>query len=215
MVELEDLVIAADASAWERAGFAVEGQTCRVGSVGLHLAGRDAGRGLMRWSLRGLASADLDGLPTTISTGDPTTASGGGHPNGVLALDHVVAFTPRLDRTVIALEAAGLALRRVREGPTPGGAMRQAFFRLGDVILEVIEHPEGTAAHAETEAPARLWGLAFVVDSLEACADRLGDGLGSARDAIQPGRRIAPARRSAGLGLPVAVMTPEPEREPA
>ena len=30
------------------------------------------------------------------------------HANGITAIDHVVAFTPALDRTVAALEAAGL-----------------------------------------------------------------------------------------------------------
>jgi hypothetical protein len=36
----------------------------------------------------------------------------------------------------------------------------------------------------------------------------LGDRVGEVRDAIQPGRRIATLRRSAGLSLPVALMTP-------
>jgi uncharacterized glyoxalase superfamily protein PhnB len=48
----------------------------------------------------------------------------------VVAIDHVVAMSPALDRTVRALQAAGLELRRIREQPTPAGAPRQAFFRL-------------------------------------------------------------------------------------
>jgi hypothetical protein len=32
--------------------------------------------------------------------------------------------------------------------------------------------------------------------------------VGEIRDAVQPGRRIATLRRSAGLALPVALMTP-------
>jgi hypothetical protein len=32
--------------------------------------------------------------------------------------------------------------------------------------------------------------------------------LGDIRDAVQPGRRIATVRREAGLGVPVALMTP-------
>jgi hypothetical protein len=35
--------------------------------------------------------------------------------------------------------------------------------------------------------------------------------LGSVRDAVQPGRRIATMRREANLGLPVAFMTAPPE----
>ena len=124
-----------------------------------------------------------------------------------MALDHVVAFSPDLDRTVAALEAAGLDLRRVREGPTAAGAQRQAFFRVGTPILEVIEHPPGTGAAQDLEAPARFWGLAFVVEDIDASARRLGALLGEVRDAIQPGRRIATIRREAGLGLPVALMS--------
>jgi uncharacterized glyoxalase superfamily protein PhnB len=52
------------------------------------------------------------------------------HPIWVVAIDHVVAMSPALDRTVRALQAAGLELRRIREQPTPAGAPRQAFFRL-------------------------------------------------------------------------------------
>ena len=53
----------------------------------------------------------------------------------------MVVITPRLERTIAALEAAGMRLRRLREEPTPTGAPRQAFFRLGAVILEVVQEP--------------------------------------------------------------------------
>ena len=36
----------------------------------------------------------------------------------------------------------------------------------------------------------------------------LGERAGEVRDAVQPGRRIATLRRSAGLAIPVALMTP-------
>jgi hypothetical protein len=49
-----------------------------------------------------------------------------------------------------------------------------------------------------------------VVKELDALASRLGDRLGSIRDAVQPGRRIATLRESAGLGQAVAFMSPEP-----
>jgi hypothetical protein len=140
-------------------------------------------------------------------TPPPVDGEAKAHPNGVIALDHVVAFSPSLERTVAALEAAGLDLRRIREGPTAAGAQRQAFFRLGQPILEVIEHPPGTPAAEDQDAPARFWGLAFVVADLDESARALGPLLGEVRDAIQPGRRIATVRRKAGLGLPVALMT--------
>jgi hypothetical protein len=178
-----------------------------VGAVRLRLLGPAAGRGLVSWALRDLGSAELDGLPSETSDAAPEPAPRP-HPNGALAVDHVVAFSPDLDRTVGALEAAGLELRRLREGPTPGGAERQAFFRVGEPLLEVIEAPEGTRIRSNPAGPARLWGLAFLVDDLEQPASVLGERLGEARDAVQAGRRIATVRTEAALGAAVAFMTP-------
>ncbi len=81
--------------------------------------------------------------------------------------------------------------------------LRQGFFRLGEVILEAVEH-------AKVEpGPARFWGITFAVADLDAAAELLGEQLGSVRDAVQPGRRIATLRKQAGLGLPVALISPE------
>ena len=108
------------------------------------------------------------------------------------------------------LQRAGLDFRRRREGPTPAGAVRQAFFRLGEVILEVVEHPPGTPAAGDPAAPARFWGLAFVVEDLDATARYLGPLLREPRAAVQPGRRIATLKRDAGLTVPVAFITVAP-----
>lgn len=206
---ITEIVVGDEPADWERLGFAIGEDGCRVGSVGLRLAGRKAGKGLLGWTVRGLTSTELDGLPTGGSE-TPLRANSAAprHPNGARSIDHVVAFTPELERTIAALESAGLPLRRLREGPTPGGAQRQAFFRLGEVLLEVIEHPEGTRARIDRDAPARLWGLTFLVDDIDETARRLGEDLGSIRDAVQPGRRIATVRRTAGLSVPMAFITP-------
>jgi hypothetical protein len=103
---------------------------------------------------------------------------------------------------VSSLEAAGLDLRRIREPDEPGPPVRQGFFRLGEVILEVAEGPG--------RGPARFWGITFAVRDLDVCAALLGDRLGEVHDAVQPGRRIATVRREAGLGLPVALITEPP-----
>jgi hypothetical protein len=116
-------------------------------------------------------------------------------------------MTPDLDRTAAALRDAGLDLRRIRERPTPGGAPRQAFFRLGEVILEVVQAPEGTRIASDPGNPARLWGISFAVRDLDGTAAALGDLVGSVRDAVQPGRRIATLRREAGLGPAIAFMS--------
>ncbi len=188
-------------------GFAVDGDTCVLGNVRIRIAGSDAGRGLVGWSLREVDSTELDGLPTSVSD-CPPPADVPTHPNGVTALDHVVAMTPELDRTVAALQTAGLDLRRIREEPTPAGAPRQAFFRLGSTILEVVQEPPEAIERAGGDHPTFFWGLALVAPDLEATVAGLGDQVSEIRQAVQPGRRIATLRRSAGLTVPVALITP-------
>lgn len=211
---IDELTLAAEPGRWAGAGFTVDPDgVCRAGTVRLRLAGEEAGRGIVAMSIRGLAEPgerlpDLDGLSAPASTAAPATPAG--HANGVERLDHVVALTPDLDRSVRALEAAGLDLRRVREGPTPGGASRQAFFRLGEVILELIEQPASDGSAVDRSKPARLWGLAFLAPDLDRAASVMGDRLGTPRAALQPGRRIATATRAAGLGVAVALITPAP-----
>lgn len=212
-VTLDELVVADEAEAWRACGFAVEDDACVVGEVRIRFAPEE-GRGLTGWSLRGVGSTELDGLATTISEGDPTqlsphTGDNRVHPNGVTALDHVVAISSDLDRTVAALEAAGLDLRRIREEPTPAGAPRQAFFRIGEAILEVVQEPAEATERAGGDRPAFFWGLAFVAPDLDATVAQIGaERVSGPRDAVQPGRRIATLRRSVGLSLPVALMTP-------
>jgi catechol 2,3-dioxygenase-like lactoylglutathione lyase family enzyme len=205
-VTLDELTVADAAEAWRECGFAVEGDLCAVGEVRIRFAPKE-GRGLVGWSLRGLDSVELDGLPTTRSE-EPPPPAGAPHPNGVTGLDHVVAVSSDLDRTVAALEAAGLDLRRVREEPTPAGAPRQAFFRLGPTILEVVQEPPEATERAGGDRPTFFWGLAFLAPDLDRTVASLGDRAGEARPAVQPGRRIATLRRSAGLSVPVALMTP-------
>ena len=212
-VTIESITVADPPEAWAEAGFLVEGDTCRVGSIEVRLAGRDAGKGLVEWSLRGVRSTELDGLPTREAAGAGRAAGAGGgeaapaHPNRAVRIDHVVALPPDRARTVETLERAGLDLRRLRDEPTPAGGGFQAFFRLGESILEVVEAPPGSPI--PEDAPARLWGLAFLVDDLDATAGLLGDRLGEPREAVQPGRRIATLRKGAGLSFGCAFMSPE------
>lgn len=204
---IDQLTVADVPAAWARVGFAVQGDSLVVGDVRIRMAG--AGNGLLDWSLRDVASTELDGLRTWRSDGPPAD-EGPAHPNGVTGLDHVVAITPALERTVAALEEAGLDLRRIREEPTPAGAPRQAFFRLGGTLLEVVQEPDEALARDGRERPAFFWGLAFLAPDLEATVEALGDRVSEVRRAVQPGRRIASLRRSAGLSLPVALITPPP-----
>ncbi|HEV7584699.1 MAG TPA: VOC family protein [Solirubrobacteraceae bacterium] len=206
---IEKLTLADEPASWSELGFAVSGDRCRLGGVDLRLAGEGAGRGLVGWSLRDLESTELDGLPTSRADGRPAAEEpAAAHPNGVVAIDHVVAVSPDLDRSVRTLQAAGLDLRRRREQPTPAGAPRQAFFRLGEVILEVVQEPDEVLERAGGhDRPAFFWGLALRVEDLERTVEGLGERAGSVRPAVQPGRRIATLRRSAGLAVPVALMS--------
>ena len=207
---IDELTVADAPEAWSALGFEVDGDTCVVGTVRIRLAGPDAGKGLAGWSLRDVETTDLDGLATTRSD-RPAPSEAPAHANGITGLDHVVAITPALERTVAALQAAGLDLRRIREQPTPAGAPRQAFFRLGADVLEVVQEPAEATERAGGDRPAFFWGLAFLAPDLDATVAALGDSVSEARPAVQPGRRIATLRRSAGLALPVALMTPRGE----
>lgn len=201
MVEIEHLNIGADPRAWGGAGFAVEDDATLAGAVRLSFA---SGEGILGWRLS-IDAGEIDGLPAAAPPISELAAAGP-HPNGVTLIDHVVVLTPDLERTTAALAGIGVERRRVREVETDDGTLRQGFFRLGEVILEVV-------AHARVEdGPARFWGITFTVEDLDAAAELLGDRLGSIRDAVQPGRRIATLRREAGLGLPVALISPQPSR---
>lgn len=192
---------------WASLGFEVHGDHCDIGRVRVHLD-PSAGQRVAGWALAGVeAGAELDGLATTVvDAGGREPAAE--HPNGAYAIDHVVAFSPDLDRTVAALQGAGLDLRRIREEPTPAGAPRQAFFRLGEVILECIQMPD--SPELDRSRKARLWGLALRTRDIDATASALGDRLGSPRAAVQKGRMIATLRREAGSSVPLAFMTPPP-----
>jgi hypothetical protein len=204
---IDELTLADDVKRWEQLGFAASGDCVQLGQVLVRMAGARAGSGIVGWSLRGVSSTELDGLPTSVSERSaPEQAPA--HPNGVIAIDHVVAMSPALERSTQALQAAGLDLRRVREEPTPAGAPRQAFFRLGAVILELIQEPDEVLARTGgPDHPARFWGLALTVEDLERTAELMGPDVGEVRQAVQPGRRIATLGRSAGLAVPIALMS--------
>jgi hypothetical protein len=157
-----------------------------------------AGRGITGWTLRRITlHHDIDGLSTGTTTDPPAPESG--HPNGAMAIDHVVVTTPDFDRTARALEDSGIPLRRVREV----GDIRQGFRRLGPAILEIVEAPKMPAG------PARFWGLVVVVADLVGVRARLAPHVGEIRDAVQPGRQIATLAQSAGLSPRIAFMDPE------
>jgi hypothetical protein len=196
---VEWLTVGGPVEPWQRLGLVVHEGLIPLFGTGIRVAS-DAEPGIVGWALSGLAEAvtEVDGLPTAaVEPGPPVFAE---HPSGAIGLDHVVVTTDSLERTCGSIEAAtGSALRRVREV----GQMRQGFHRMGGLIVEVVERaglPEG---------PASFWGLVINVEDLDATVTLLGaDVIGAARPTVQPGRSIATVTESAGLGLPVALMTP-------
>ena len=210
---IDELLVGDDAGRWAEFGFTVSEECCcEIGGVRLRFPDDDSssssGRGILGWTLHDIATTELDGLPTTVSEHPPRDPAPV-HPNGVVAIDHIVAASPSLERSVRALQRAGLDLRRIREQPTPAGAPRQAFFRLGAEILELIQEPEDSIQRAGggRDHPARFWGLAVRVEDLDRTVELLGSQVSEIRPAVQAGRRIATVRRTAGLTVPLALMS--------
>jgi hypothetical protein len=209
-VTVDEFEVADPADAWTRAGFSVDGDgVCRIGDVRVRLVGHGGGTGIVGWSLRGLppdrSPDDLDGVPTKRSAAPP--AAPAAHPNGVIAIDHVVLLSPDLGRTVAALAAVGVNPRRERDAELGGQPIRQIFFRFGEVILEVVGSPD-----TAREGPSTLWGITYVVADIDATASFFGERTAPVRDAVQPGRRITTLRhhelgmsvRSAMISAPVS-----------
>lgn len=204
MTRLAAVRVGGSAEAWVDCGFVTDAdgriplangalefvEAAGAGPIGLVIDGMD-----------GLAD-EVDGVP--LAPG-PIVA-GVDHPNGAFELDHLVVMTDSLDRTSAAIaDVLGLERRRVRETDT----VRQGFHRFADqggvrgCIVEVVES-------ARVTNPG-LWGLVVNVADLDAAVDRLGAGrAGRPKDAVQPGRRIVTVRGAAGLGVPVALMSPSP-----
>lgn len=199
VAELSALEIADPPALWAGLGFSLHGDVAWVDGVACCLGA--SGHGLAAWTLRG--ADDLSELPRGRPPSPPPPAAPK-HLNGVVAIDHVVVTTPDLGRTTAAFEAAGIELRRVRDVGTEAGATRQAFFRVGRTIAEVVGPPVPSGSGA-----AAFYGLAFSVEDLDATAAFLGPRLRPPKPAVQPGRRIATLDRAAGSTVPLAFLSPE------
>ena len=215
---IDELLVADAPETWRAAGFTVDSEgVAGIGTVRVRLVGVDGQRGIVGWALRHPegtidldldrdVDGDIDGLPTTVVDREPTQSEH--HPNSVTLIDHLVVATPDCDRTTGALSRIGIEPRRSRDTSLEGRATRQTFFRLGEVILEVVGPSEAAGG-----GPARFWGLAYTVDDLDASASLLGDSLGPAKAAVQGGRMIATLRHEAlGMSVATAFMSPDPRR---
>jgi len=220
-MRLTELRVGGSVGVWSRLGFisrAVDsgsGEPEHVVVVpGLVLRFRDDGAfgpaGLRGWTFAGDHSAGLPDADATTIDGIATVRRDSivqpapdAHRLGILGVDHVVVMTGSLDRTCAAItDAIGEPLRRIRDA---GNGIRQGFHKSGSIIIEVVERPD-----LGVHPGASLWGLVFTVSDLDEAVSWLGpDVISAPRDAVQPGRRIATVRNEAGLGVPLALMTPD------
>jgi hypothetical protein len=199
-VRVEWLTVGGPVEPWARLGLTVVDGTVPLFGTGIRID-TSLEPGIGRWELSGFAGdvVDVDGLATVVVA--PATPMLAEHPIGAVGLDHVVVTTDSLERTSEAIARVTEApLKRIREV----GELRQGFHRVGGgLIVEVVEHaglPVG---------PAWFWGLVLNVEDLDAAAAHIGpDAISEPRPAVQPGRTIATVRETAGLGVPVALMSP-------
>lgn len=198
--QLAAISVGGTTAAWEAVGFATDAAGRMPFANGaLVFSGIEGERGLLGLTVAGLDTipSDLEGIP--LAAGDPVPPID--HPNGSYELDHLVIVTDSLERTSATVaDVLGHPQRRLREE----GDVRQAFHRMGPggVILEIVERPDAERV--------QLFGVVFNTVDLDGVVARYDrDLIGEAKDATQPGRRIATFRSGAGLGVPTALMTPD------
>lgn len=219
-MRLTELQVGGTVDAWRRLGFtslAVDFDSGDPGHVivvpDLTLSFRNdlaEETGLRSWTFAGdRATASsmrevslIDGIPT-VRGGSTRQFMPDGNELGVVGVDHVVVMTGSLDRTCSAIaDATGEPLRRTRDA---GNGVRQGFHKSGSIIIEVVERPD-----LGPQRGASLWGLVFTVSDLDEAVSWLGpDAISVPKGAVQRGRRIATLRNEVGLGVPLALMTPE------
>ena len=213
-ITIADLWIEGSIVPWLNLGFASQSDAliC-LPDLGLRFLSSDTAETSPRitgWTLldpigdesNGDAELSVDGLRTKFLS-RATCVDPSPSPLNVLGVDHIVVMTGNLERTCEAITAVTRSpLKRIRDA---GGGVRQGFHRCGKVIIEVVERPDIDAV-----TPASIWGLVLNVGDLDQCIDWLGpDVISAPRPAVQAGRRIATIKREAGLGIAVALMTPE------
>ncbi len=202
VAKIASLGIADAPGLWAELGFELDGQDCWVSGV-RHRLGL-SGSGIVGWSITdapGLVEFPL--IPSVDGEPRPTPE----HPNGVVALDHVVVSSGDIDGTIERFEGCGIDLRRTRRFEADGQPMMQAFFKLEEVAVEVVGPPGRVG-----DDPSGFFGLAFTVNDLDTTVAHLGELLRTPKEAVQPGRRIATLDRAAGSTVAMAFMSPRPGR---
>ena len=206
-----ELIIGGNIQPWINVGipFDVNGRFM-AGDVALQIDDQLA-PGIHGWSLLNsvMQVPSIDGIPTTHASVHglqfaQNQTQDDGFSLQIARIDHLVVATDDLIRTSDSLsEATGAPRLRIREGE---GGGQQAFHRLGEVIIEIVN-----ASNAEN-TKASIWGIAFLATDLNHAAEYLGpDVLGKPKPATQKGQVVASFRSAAGLGVPCVLMADAPQ----
>ncbi len=210
--QLLQITLNEDPEIWESVGFKVSqlengDSFFALGSVQFIFATSDEPKGISSIGALGLGGP-IDSLPfETIETTDVEqllSLSDETHPNAISRIDHVVVTTSDCDRSTSAFHDAGIQSQRIRTFGDENNLVRQTFFWLGNVILELVG-PDTKSG----DGPAIFWGLAFVSDDIEKTLSTLGNSCTPLKEAVQTGRKITTLKtRDIGISIPIAIMTP-------
>jgi catechol 2,3-dioxygenase-like lactoylglutathione lyase family enzyme len=127
-----------------------------------------------------------DSLPLAACSGDPRAAASG--------LDHLVVQTDDLE-AARELYGGGFGIRLALDRTFGERDTRILFFRVGGATLEVAGRPGPPPTLSE--APDRIWGLAWKVGDVDAAQRRLaaaGFDVSEVRSGRKPGTRVCTVR---------------------
>lgn len=126
----------------------------------------------------------------------------------ISAVDHLVIMTADAEAVKVLL-GDRLGIRLALDHSKPEWGVRQLFFRLGGVTLEVVEPLDKAKAPKATF----FWGLAWRVGSVGTVRDRLlreGAGVSELRVGRKKGTEVATIRKPTN-DVPVLLVGPVPE----
>lgn len=123
---------------------------------------------------------------------------------GATHIDHIV-ISSNDSGAVAQTFADNLGIEIKRKMIRPGTSAQLAFAKLQEVVLEFAGPPE---VKPDEEVKAKLWGMVFAVDDIEAAVARLrglGYPVSDPGKAVQPGAKIATVK-SGTHGVPFAII---------
>lgn len=140
------------------------------------------------------------------------------NPNGACEVDHLVMLSSNMDATCAAfLKSLGVRPRR-RMRPQSGwrASKEFAFFKLGDLLIEVIAPAEkqGEADQILASKDSSFWGLALTTWNMARSKLFFGGNASDIRQAFQAGRQIMTLKRI-GVSVPTVFLSSRAVTEPA